>query len=46
MSTLLVSALTANFAQSGAALSAFLGIMEPAMYGVNLKYKRPHYLYR
>lgn len=61
MSTLLVSALTANFAQSGAAfgaflavkdkqmksvagsaaLSAFLGITEPAMYGVNLKYKRP-----
>lgn len=60
-STLLVSALTANFAQAGAALgaciavknkteksvaasaalSAFLGITEPAMYGVNLKYKRP-----
>ena len=61
MSTLLVSALTANFAQGGAAfgtclavkdkkmksvagsaaLSAVLGITEPAMYGVNLKYKRP-----
>lgn len=61
VSTLLVSALTANFAQSGAALgtglalknkteksvaystafTAFLGITEPAMYGVNLKYKRP-----
>lgn len=61
VSTLLVSALTANFAQSGsafgaclaikdkqmksvagsAALSAFFGITEPAMYGVNLKYKRP-----
>lgn len=61
ISTLLVSALTANFAQGGAALgvclalkkkseksvaasaslSAFLGITEPAMYGVNLKYKRP-----
>ncbi len=61
MSTLLVSALTANFAQSrsafgvclrvkdkkmkavagSAALSAFLGITEPAMYGVNLKYKKP-----
>ncbi len=60
-STLLVSALTANFAQAGsalgcclatknkseksvagsAALSAVLGITEPAMYGVNLKYKRP-----
>ncbi|MCK1199385.1 beta-glucoside-specific PTS transporter subunit IIABC [Streptococcus uberis] len=60
-STLLVSALTANFAQSGAAFgtglalkdkseksvafstafTAFLGITEPAMYGVNLKYKRP-----
>ena len=60
-STLLVSALTANFAQGGAAfgaclkvkdkamksvagsaaLSAVLGITEPAMYGVNLKYKRP-----
>lgn len=60
-STLLVSALTANFSQSGAAfgaflvtpnkkeksvafsaaLSAFLGITEPAMYGVNLKYKKP-----
>lgn len=60
-STLLVSALTANFAQAGAALgafivlknksqrslaasssfSAFLGITEPAMYGINLKYKRP-----
>lgn len=61
VSTLLVSALTANFAQAGsafgaflaikdkqmkslagsAAFSAFLGITEPAMYGVNLKYKRP-----
>lgn len=61
MSTLLVSALTSNFAQGGAAfgaclalkdkkmksvaggtaLSAVLGITEPAMYGVNLKYKRP-----
>lgn len=61
MSTLLVSALTANFAQGGAAfgvflsvkdksmksvaastsLSAVLGITEPAMYAVNLKYKRP-----
>ncbi len=61
VSTLLVSALTANFAQAGAAfgsflaikdkqmksvagsaaLSAVLGITEPAMYGVNLKYKRP-----
>lgn len=61
ISTLLVSALTANFAQAGAALgtglaiknksekslafsaslSAFLGITEPAMYGVNLKYKKP-----
>ena len=41
VSTLLVSALTANFAQGGAALSAVLGITEPAMYGVNLKYKRP-----
>lgn len=61
ISTLLVSALTANFAQGGsafgaclalkdkqmksvagsAALSAVLGITEPAMYGVNLKYKRP-----
>lgn len=61
MSTLLVSALTANFAQGGAAfgaclalkdkkmksvagsaaLSAVLGITEPAMYGVNLRYKRP-----
>ncbi|EHJ52025.1 beta-glucoside-specific PTS transporter subunit IIABC [Streptococcus macacae] len=60
-STLLVSALTANFAQAGAALgtgvalkdkteksvafstafTALLGITEPAMYGVNLKYKRP-----
>lgn len=60
-STLLVSALTANFAQAGAAfgcalkiknkaeksiafsasLSAFLGITEPAMYGVNLRYKKP-----
>lgn len=60
-SNLLVSALTANFAQAGAALgamialkskkekavagssslSAFLGITEPAMYGINLKYKRP-----
>lgn len=60
-STLLVSALSANFAQAGAALgafivlknksqkslaassalSAFLGITEPAMYGINLKYKRP-----
>lgn len=60
-STLLVSALTANFAQGGAALgtafaiknksersvafsaalSAVLGITEPAMYGVNLKYKKP-----
>ena len=26
---------------ASAALSAFLGITEPAMYGVNLKYKRP-----
>lgn len=61
ISTLLVSALTANFSQAGAAfgsclaikdkqmksvagsaaLSAVLGITEPAMYGVNLKYKRP-----
>lgn len=61
ISTLLVSALTANFAQGGAAfgvclatkdknmksvaasagLSAILGITEPAMYGVNLKYKKP-----
>lgn len=61
ISTLLVSALTANFAQGGSAfgaflalkdkqmksvaasasLSAVLGITEPAMYGVNLKYKRP-----
>lgn len=61
ISTLLVSALTANFAQGGsafgsflaikdkqmksvagsAALSAVLGITEPAMYGVNLKYKKP-----
>lgn len=59
--TLLVSALANNFAQSGAAfgtalalkdkgkksasfgasLSAFMGITEPAMYGVNLIYKRP-----
>lgn len=59
--TLLVSALANNFAQSGAAfgtalaikdkskktaafgaaLSAFFGITEPAMYGVNLIYKRP-----
>ncbi len=61
VSTLLVSALTANFSQGGAAfgaflalknkqmksvaasaaLSAVLGITEPAMYGVNLKYRRP-----
>lgn len=61
VSTLLVSALTANFSQGGAALgaclatkdksmksvagsaalSAVLGITEPAMYGVNLKYKKP-----
>ena len=61
ISTLLVSALTANFAQGGSAfgaflalkdkqmksvaasasLSAVLGITEPAMYGVNLRYKRP-----
>lgn len=61
ISTLLVSALTANFSQAGAAFgaglalkdkkekaiafstsfSALLGITEPAMYGVNLKYKRP-----
>lgn len=61
ISTLLVSALTANFAQGGsafgaflalkdkqmksvaasAALSAVLGITEPAMYGVNLRYRRP-----
>ena len=61
VSTLLVSALTANFSQGGAALgsclaikdkkeksvaasaalSAFLGITEPAMYAVNLKYKKP-----
>ena len=60
-STLLVSALTANFSQAGAgfgaflrlkdkemksvagsaSLSAVLGITEPVMYGVNLKYKRP-----
>lgn len=60
-STLLVSALTANFSQAGAgfgaflrlkdkqmksvagsaALSAVLGITEPVMYGVNLKYKKP-----
>lgn len=60
-SYILVSALTANMAQAGAALgvflrvkdktvkavaassslSAFLGITEPAMFGVNLRYKRP-----
>ncbi|MEO2255417.1 beta-glucoside-specific PTS transporter subunit IIABC [Paenibacillus amylolyticus] len=63
-SYILVSALTANMAQAGAALgvffaiknksakslaastsfSAFLGITEPAMYGVNLKYKRPFFI--
>lgn len=62
--TLLVSALANNFAQSGAAfgtalaikekdkksaafgasLSAFMGITEPAMYGVNLIYKRPFFI--
>ncbi|MGM0216786.1 beta-glucoside-specific PTS transporter subunit IIABC [Enterococcus sp. AZ109] len=60
-SFILVSALTANMSQAGAALgvflrakdksvkslaatsalSAFLGITEPAMFGVNLRYKRP-----
>lgn len=60
-SYILVSALTANMSQAGAALgvflrakdksvkslaassslSAFLGISEPAMFGVNLKYKKP-----
>jgi PTS system beta-glucosides-specific IIC component len=60
-SYILVSALTANMSQAGAALgvflrakdksvkslaatssiSAFLGITEPAMFGVNLRYKRP-----
>ncbi|RPK03077.1 PTS system, beta-glucoside-specific IIB component [Priestia endophytica] len=63
-SYILVSALTANMAQAGAALgvflairdksvktlaasssaSAFLGITEPAMFGVNLKYKRPFFI--
>ncbi|WP_336765921.1 beta-glucoside-specific PTS transporter subunit IIABC [Paenibacillus sp. USHLN196] len=63
-SYILVSALTANMAQAGAALGvffaiknksakslaastsfpAFLGITEPAMYGVNLKYKRPFFI--
>lgn len=62
--TLLVSALANNFAQSGAAfgaalavkdkgkksaafgasLSAFMGITEPAMYGVNLIYKKPFFI--
>lgn len=62
--TLLVSSLANNFAQSGAAfgtalaikekekksaafgasLSAFMGITEPAMYGVNLIYKRPFFI--
>ena len=62
--TLLVSSLANNFAQSGAAfgtalsikekgkksaafgaaLSAFMGITEPAMYGVNLVYKRPFFI--
>lgn len=62
--TLLVSALANNFAQSGAAfgaacaiqdkskksaafgasLSAFMGITEPAMYGVNLVYKKPFFI--
>ncbi|QTL52350.1 beta-glucoside-specific PTS transporter subunit IIABC [Priestia aryabhattai] len=63
-SYILVSALTANMAQAGAALgvflaikdksvktlaasssvSAFLGITEPAMFGVNLKYKKPFFI--
>lgn len=63
-SYILVSGLTANMAQAGAALgvflaiknkaeksvaasasfSAFLGITEPAMYGVNLKFKRPFFI--
>lgn len=63
-SYILVSALTANMAQAGAALgvflaiknkgtkslaasasfSAFLGITEPAMFGVNLRYKRPFFI--
>lgn len=62
--TLLVSALANNFAQSGAAfgaalavkdkgkksaafgaaLSAFMGITEPAMYGVNLIYRKPFFI--
>lgn len=61
--TLLISSLTANFAQAGAALgvfliaknktlkttassatvSAFFGVSEPAIYGVNLKYKKPFF---
>lgn len=62
--TLLVSSLSNNFAQSGAAfgaalaikdkskksaafgaaLSAFMGITEPAMYGVNLIYRKPFFI--
>lgn len=62
--TLLVSSLANNFAQSGAAfgaalamkdkgkksaafgasLSAFMGITEPAMYGVNLVYRKPFFI--
>ena len=62
--TLLVSSMANNFAQSGAAfgaalaikdkgkksaafgasLSAFMGITEPAMYGVNLVYKKPFFI--
>lgn len=62
--TLLISSLTANFAQAGAALgvfliaknktlkttassatvSAFFGVSEPAIYGVNLKYKKPFFI--
>lgn len=63
-SVILVSALTANMSQAGAALgvffavkeksmktlaassslSAFFGITEPAMFGVNLKYRRPFFI--